>query len=181
MSLFDWRFTFDLGGFSGGIIGALFAWLVAWWTIKNQNKKEVPTINKKRYELIIKIQIILRDGLNDICTVELDLGRENLVNLNDKGWNVYNNVRHLLPEAIETDVIIHDRFVSFSDELLKLILKFADHIKDKESAANQEYCKEFAEAFRNLALQMSHDGGRTISQIRTVMANKKPWWKRVKK
>lgn len=90
---------FDLGSFTGGIIGSLGAYLVARYTIKEQSKKEQPKIDKNRYNLCSRIE-------SEIDKLEWNLVGGDFENHSESMEMIIlflSEIKKIIPDAIEAD------------------------------------------------------------------------------
>lgn len=106
--------TFDLGGFFGGIIGTIGAFLVAKYTLSAQDKKEVPRLKREQYLLYKQFKTII-----STMSWEIVVGDDTVREIKMKMVLYVNRLQDLVPSAIE-----HGE--SITREVLQLIDDISD-------------------------------------------------------
>ncbi|WP_339273655.1 hypothetical protein MKY59_21105 [Paenibacillus sp. FSL W8-0426] len=106
--------TFDLGGFFGGIIGTVGAFLVAKYTLVAQEKKETPKLKSAQYLLYKQFK-----GIINAVNWELIMGDESVREIKMKLLICVNRLQDLVPNTFEHGEII-------TRELLQLIEDITD-------------------------------------------------------
>lgn len=106
--------SFDWGGFTGSIIGALSAYGAAVYSFKKQLKKEEPTRKRETYELSLKINQTLSLAWSELFTCTASMRH-----IFEKVIEYQTLLKYHLPEAIET-----------SPELVRILHESIERVDD---------------------------------------------------
>ncbi|MFD1953719.1 hypothetical protein ACFSL6_17775 [Paenibacillus thailandensis] len=71
--------NFDLGGFTGGLIGTFGAFGVAFYTLRHQSKKEFPTKQKMKYKIVLALTDEIINANNELVAVLYDEKSSNII------------------------------------------------------------------------------------------------------